>query len=231
MVGWRRGRCRCDHDGMTLTTAAVRWSLRTAYVLGAGALGAVLATAAEAGAIPGWLALLIILVYLGPLGLTGLLLVVLPLELIVLLPPLALPVVSAVVAIGAASLNAVILDRWRRRRARGSAPSSSAGPSSGDWDTLLGGALFVLAGCAFVLLCMFAGFAALTAHGIDVRVPDADATRTLVVAGITWWTGLAIAITGLVLWVKLARRGRRLLPWAAADLASMVALISILFLA
>ena len=62
----------------------------------------------------------------------------------------------------------------------------------------LGGALFVLAGCAFILLCMFAGFAAFTAHGIDVQVPDAKATKTLVVAGVTWWTGLAIAITGVL---------------------------------
>lgn len=208
---------------MTLNATLGRRSVRTAYIVGAGALVVVMMTAGQAERIPSWLAVVAVLVYLGPLGLAALLAVMLPMVLIVLLPAPILTGVCVAVALGVAAINVAIVRRWSER-------ASTAGAEAGRsryrvWDPLVRGSLFVLAGCAFIVLCVMAGFAALTAHGVDVQTPDDQAARTLLAAGLTWWTGLAIAVTGLVIWIRRARRGRLLLPWAAGDLGAMVALI------
>jgi hypothetical protein len=214
---------------MTLSSAFGHRSVRVAYIIGAGILGASAMTALREELVPAWILLVVVLAYFGPLGIAALLIVIFPILLIFLLPTSMLIAFTAAVAIGVAALNVVILRHWSRRRAE-SPETSTWQARVRTWDPFLGAAVFVLAGSAFILLSIFAGFAALTAHGVDVRVPDAQANKILVVAALTWLPGLAIAVAGLVLWIVKATRGRPVLPWAIADLVSMVALIAALIL-
>ncbi len=221
---------RSGMDRMTLAGALERRGVRAAYVAGAGVLVAGLLLLTQAALVPGWIALIVVVAYLGPLGLAALLLLAVPAVLVLGSPPPALGFLGVAVAVGVAALNVAILRRWGARPAGG--PRDADGGSwSRGWDTVLGAAVFVLAGCAFVLFSLIAGFAALTAHGIDVRVPEAEAHRTLLRVALTWWPALATAIAGLVLWIVQASRGRRILPWAVADLLLILALFGAMILA
>jgi hypothetical protein len=91
-------------------------------------------------------------------------------------------------------------------------------PPSSTIDTTLGAVFFVLAACAFVVLCVIDGFNALTAHGVDVRRSDAEAARTIGIAAWTWWPGL-------VAWIVRARQRRPTALWAMTVGGAMVALV------
>jgi hypothetical protein len=98
-------------------------------------------------------------------------------------------------------------------------------PPSSTIDTTLGAVFFVLAACAFVVLCVIDGFNALTAHGVDVRRSDAEAARTIGIAAWTWWPGLCLAIVGPVGWIVRARQRRPTALWAMTVGGAMVALV------
>ncbi|MGO4535970.1 hypothetical protein [Leifsonia sp. 2MCAF36] len=206
---------------MTFREALDRWGFRAAYVAGAGFLVALAALLVLAGAAWSPLVVSVAVIYLGPLGLALLLIVL-------LFPSLPAPiaVLAAVsVAVAVAIANVAIVRRWSALAdQRGAAPDG--GERFWRYDRLLGGTSFVASGCVFLLLTVVAGFAALTAHGIDVRAADALANRVILVAAITWCLGFVLAIAGLILWIMRATRRRVLVPWAASEFAVMVGLIA-----
>jgi hypothetical protein len=166
----------------------------------------------------------VIFVYLGPIGVGAGLLVGIVAAFV--LAGVAGPSAAVIWGVGAAAvaaINVAVVLRWRRRAARvgGRIPFAA-------WDRLIGGFVFVLAGVAFVVLCFVAGATALLAHGVDVSVPEAQAAPIVRAAGLVWWPGLVVAVAGLVAWIMLARRRRRLLPWAIVALAIQIALILVL---
>jgi hypothetical protein len=127
-------------------------------------------------------------------------------------------------------LNVMILRNWRTRKPLTSADSALTEALS-PWDHALGAVGFILAGCAFIALSMCAGFAALTAGGVDFAVPDTEAERVRLLAALTWWPGLAAAVAGLIMWIRQARRGRSIILWASADLTLQLVLLTVLILA
>lgn len=104
-------------------------------------------------------------------------------------------------------------------------PSPPPGMERPHWDIVLSAFLFVLAGISFVLLCFVAGVTAGLWTGIDTIEPTAISAPVRTTAGTTTLVGLAVAITGLVLWRRWSARGKRLIWIAAADLLVMFALI------
>lgn len=90
----------------------------------------------------------------GGLGLAALLLVVFPISFVVVSPNSVVPSLTLAVAVatGVAVLNLVIVRRWRSRLAAQS-ETTGEGTNRRKWDQPLGAVLFVLAGCAFIVLC------------------------------------------------------------------------------
>jgi hypothetical protein len=210
---------------MTTVPVSDRRPYYVGYVLGAGVLTAIASSLLDAGSVPGWVLFLVVLVYLGPLGLAALLVVGLPMALIFVAP--ASPLVVVLLAIGVAVVNVALFHRWRTRTPPVRVERAAPLPR---WHAAVASVLFLLAGCGFVLLSYVAGFAALTAGGVDFRVPAVEADRVRLIAAITWWPGLAIAITGLVLWIVRARRGQTILIYACVDLALIVTLLTVMTL-
>ena len=229
------------YRGMTVGSIVDRRAVRIGYVVGAGVFTFVGSALALANLIPTWAEftiLVVLVLYLGPLGLAALLLLG-PITL--LLAPVLAPIDAAspsqypavdwtqvtiltLVAVGVAMLNILIVRRWRARSAQ-LAATGEIRTRRERLDRPLGAVLFSFAGCAFILLCFVAGAEALVAHGVDTVIPEAQADHTLLIAGLTWWPGFAIAVAGLVLWIVLLRRNRRILWWALGDFLIMVCLI------
>ena len=74
------------------------------------------------------------------------------------------------------------------------------------------------------MLCFVDGAILLLAHGVDTVEPDSIAVPQQTAAGIALLLALAVAVAGLVLWPVLWRSGRRLVWWAAGDLAAQLVL-------
>lgn len=119
-------------DRMTLAGALERRGVRAAYVAGAGVLVAGLLLLTQAALVPGWIALIVVVAYLGPLGLAALLLLAVPAVLVLGSPPPALGFLGVAVAVGVAALNVAILRRWARdrREVRGM-PTAGRGRAGG----------------------------------------------------------------------------------------------------
>jgi hypothetical protein len=212
---------------MTPSSSFGRWLVPSSYVAGAGGVAAAALLLPQTDLVFDWVPTTVALLYLGPLGVAALFVLFIPLAFGLILPMSTLLGVAVAVAMGVAILNVVIVRRWMVRAGAGTGIVDGARRRRA-WDQLLGGAFFVLAGCAFICLSVLAGFTALTAHGVDVAVPDVRASHVLLLAGLTWWWGLGIAVASLVVWILRARKARPLLPWAAGDLGLISGLIAIL---
>lgn len=214
---------------MTLRDALDRWGFRVGYIGGAVLLGGLVALLVGTGTPAAPLVSCLTIVYLGPLGLVALLGVLLcgAFAAATQLPPSLAIGVALILIVLAAFANVAIVRRWSALR-RDQDAALDGGAGFRRFDRLLGAMSFVLSGLAFVLLTVAAGFAVGTAHGIDVRVPDAQADRVILAAALTWWPGLALAAAGLVLWIVKAVRRRLLLPWAASEFTVMAGLLAAL---
>ena len=129
--------------------------------------------------------------------------------------------VVLVMTLGALLNAALVIRAGRVGTAR------AAGRTRLSTDRLLGSTLFLFAGAAFVVLCFLDGAILLLARGVDTVEPDAIAVPQQTAAGIALLLALAAAVAGLVLWPVLWRSGRRLVWWAAGDLAVQIVLIVI----
>lgn len=155
--------------------------------------------------------------------------ITLPRTLLLVGPPLITGAVIVALAMGVAAANLAITRRITSRHVPaapfdGDDHRGGTRPPEAALDALLGTTFFVLAGCAFVVLCFLDGFSALTAHGVDVQRSDAAAARTLLIVGWTWWPGLVLAVSGLISWIALTAHRRPLAFWASIDLTLMIAL-------
>lgn len=213
---------------MTIGATLARRSVSTGYVVGAAVVTAAASLLSQAGLVPDWVVIAGVILYLGPLGLAALLVVLVPISFLVVAPNSVVLGLSVAVAMGVAVLNVLIVRRWSTGRGS-QAGTGGAGMTRRVWDQVLGAVLFVFAGCVFILLSMIAGFEAMVAPGVDVRVPVAEADHVRLLAALTWWPGLTIAVGGLVLWIVCAKRARPILPWAIVDLVLMLGLVTVLW--
>ena len=214
---------------MTLREAFERWGFRVGYVGGAVLLGGLVALLVGAGAPSIPLVICLTVVYLGPLSLAALLGVLLCLAFAAVthLPPSLAVAPAVVLVVLVAFANVAIVRHWRALR-RERDETADGEQRFRRFDQPLGAACFVLSGFAFGLLTLVAFFAVTTAHGIDVRVPDAQADRVILLATLTWWPALAVALAGLVLWIVTAVRRRALTLWAASEFTLMAGLMAAL---
>lgn len=219
----------CQYRRVPKTPFLDRQSVQIGYVVLAGVLAIVGWLLSTLGSFPVLVSIVVIALYLGPIGIASL--VVFGFAVLLFAGSvdgaIILPAIIVVLSVGIAIANVFIVRRWRARTANPTTPSAGLErPRSphGAWSAIL----FSLAGCTFIFLCIVAGFEGLTAHGIDEPVPDSIADPIVAVAAITWWIGLAVAVGGLVIWIVRARRHLSLLPWAFADLLIQAAIFTTL---
>ena len=216
---------------MQLSTRVARRDVARAYVTSVALLAALAVVLHGAGAESTAFSVATV-VALGPLGLAVALVVLVPFLLVVVAPWWVTGALCIACALGVAVVNVRIVRRLTRPRdpavlIDADDRRSRRGPPGTALDTTLSILFFVLAGCAFVVLCFVDGFAALTAHGVDFPETEEAAARTLAIAAWTWWPGLVLAIAGLVVWITRARQRRPSAPWAAVELGVMVGLVVI----
>lgn len=243
--GWRASRRGLDDDRVQTVVAepVVRWPsgrVRAAYVVGVAVFTVVMLVLAGAGVID-VLALVLLAVPIGPLGLLLVVLAYLTEGFLVLLgvvsgdavplgqpSVLALDAVVLAVVVGVALLNV----RFVARAARSPAPNPPGYRSAVPLvaDHLLAGSVHLFAALGFVLLCVLCGAAAVMPHGLDVQVSDAEAHARIVRAGVTWVVGFAAALAALAAWVVRSVLGRPLLRWALASLVVQTALVGVALL-
>jgi hypothetical protein len=89
-------------------------------------------------------------------------------------------------------------------------------------DAVAGGVLFGLAGLLFIILCFVAGVSAFTA---DTAAQGPQTGQIVLVATITFWIGLPVAIAGLVIWIVRVTQHKPIVIWAVVEAAVMVVLI------
>lgn len=211
---------------MALLDVVDRWPAQLGYIVGVGVLAVVASSLGIAGILHGWVLVLLVAVCLGPLGL-AIFIVASSVALFVTAAPDWMVIgLATVVSLGVAFVNVVSNRQWRARRlTEPDALVPRYFPSG--WDQLYGGILFVLAGGAFVVLSVLAGYAAGTA-GYNVLASNlADrADEVKFVASVTWWPGLLIAVAGLLWWRVRVGQRRRIFSWGALDLAAMLGLIA-----
>ncbi|QNE35810.1 hypothetical protein [Leifsonia shinshuensis] len=214
---------------MTLREALGRWGLRVGYVGGAVLLGGLVALLVGTGTPSALLVICLTVVYLGPLSLPAFLGVLLCLAFAAVthLDPSLAIVPAVVLVVIVAFANVAIVRHWRTLRGERYA-TADGWERFRRFDQLLGAGFFALSGFAFVLLTLMAFFVVMTAHGIDVRVPDAEAARVILLVTLTWWPALAVALAGLVLWIVMAVRRRALSLWAASEFTLLAGLMAAL---
>ncbi|MBH0025078.1 hypothetical protein [Salinibacterium sp. SWN248] len=196
------------------------------YIVGVGVVAVVVSSLGLAGILQGWMLVLLVVVCLGPLGLAIFIVASSIALFVTAVPGWAIIGLAAVVSLGVASVNVVSTRQWRARRLiEPDALAPRHFPRG--WDQLYGGILFVLAGGAFIVLSIVAGYAAGTAGYNVVASNLADrADEVKFVASVTWWPGLLIAVVGLLWWRVRVGQRRRIFSWGALDLAAMLGLIA-----
>ncbi|MBH0099976.1 hypothetical protein I6E68_12615 [Salinibacterium sp. NSLL150] len=212
-----------------------RWPVTVGYIAGAGVLSALLIWISQFDlrTLP-----LLMILYLGPLGLAAAALLAFPVTAVFALANSASDVAIAVamgaaVAMATASLNVIIVKGRRRRRIAAATPSSEG--LSGDepdvarrYGLAFSKLLFALAGWAFIALSVIAGGVILLADGMSSGVSVDEADPVKCAAAVIWWPGLLIAVAGLVTWIIRVDKGRPATALAAIDLVAMLVLISVL---
>jgi hypothetical protein len=207
-----------------------RWPVRVVYIVVAAILSAVTVQLFQLDASASWISLLVTACYLGPLGFAGVVLLAFPMLLVADVSGPKPPWIFAyvLVAAGIALWNIGIVSR-RRRRHDALAAEGNPVSRSRTVDSAVGAGLFLLAGSGFILLCYFAGFELFTAPGIDSPVPNSVSAPIILAASLAWWSGFAVALAGLAIWIVQTKRRRRILPWAIGDFVIMVGLNAVLF--
>ncbi|MGV8859010.1 hypothetical protein [Rhodoglobus sp.] len=196
------------------------------YVIGAGVIAVVVAWLAIGGIIHGWMLIALVVVCLGPLGLAAFIVANSIALFVTGVPDWTVLGLAAVVSIGVAFVNVISTRQWRARPLREPDALSTRHLPPG-WDQLYGGILFVLAGGAFIVLSVVAGYAAGTAgFGVLASSLENRADEVKFVASVTWWPGLLIAVVGLLWWRVRVGQRRRIFSWGALDLAAMLGLIA-----
>lgn len=196
------------------------------YVVGAGVVAVIVAWLAIGGIIHEWILGPLVLVCLGPLGLAAFIVASSIALFVTGVPDLAVLGLAAVVSVGIAFVNVISTRQWRvRPLAEPDALSPQYVPPR--WDRLYGGILFVLAGGAFIVLSVVAGYAPATInYGVGASSLANRVDEVQLVASITWWPGLLIAVVGLLWWRVRVGQRRRIFSWGALDLAAMLGLIA-----
>lgn len=205
----------------------LRQPAQVGYVVGAGVVSVIVAWLAINNIIQLWMLVPLVLIYLGPLGLAALIVASSVALFVTTVPDWAVLVLAAVVSVGVAFVNVISTRQWRARPLAQPDALSPKGVPPG-WDRLYGGILFVLAGGAFIVLSVVAGYAAATAdYGVAASSVADQADEVKFVASVTWWPGLLIAVVGLVWWRVRVGQRRRIFSWGALDLAAMLGLIAV----
>ncbi|MGV8913274.1 MAG: hypothetical protein ACOH14_11740 [Rhodoglobus sp.] len=203
-----------------------RRSAQHGYIVGAGVIAVVVAALTTGGILDEWMLAPMVVIYLGPLGLAAFIVASSIALFVTGVPDWTVLGLAAVVSVSVAFVNVISTRQWRARRLTEPDALIPKSPPPG-WDQLYGGILFVLAGGAFIVLSVVAGYAAGTAgYGVPASSLANRADEVKFVASVTWWPGLLIAVVGLLWWRVRVGQRRRIFSWATLDLAAMLGLIA-----
>ncbi|RLQ80415.1 hypothetical protein [Salinibacterium amurskyense] len=208
------------------------------YVVGAGLFAAVAVYFPDDFRVTLWMLGALLLLFLGPLALAIVLTLGVALYAAALFLGDAGPLLVVVIAVALAVVNVLIVRRWRRRAAIDVAGLDHLTPQQMR-QQVLGFIVFAYAGCAFIVLCYVAGFAAIDglssgSHSwwiaeISQHTLSSDflAFSTIVI----WLNALGVALVGLTAWAWCGWKRTPLLRWAIVDFAVMLASIASISLA